>query len=89
MTPAKEWRRRYYLEHGRPVEPGSMLGDVLNELRDRENEIHALQAQLATPAARQGEIDDLEREVEQLEEENDRLRRQCRLTAQASGPTVT
>jgi hypothetical protein len=45
---AKEWRQYYFTTHGRPVEPCSLLADVLADLEEQEAEIAYLTLCLVT-----------------------------------------
>jgi hypothetical protein len=45
---ADEWRQEHYFLTGKPVEPASILADVLAELEEREADIRFLKAAAIT-----------------------------------------
>jgi len=46
MKTAQDYREDYLLAHGKPVEPGSFLSDVLTTMEEWEQEYHDLVLEL-------------------------------------------
>lgn len=46
MKTADDWRNEYYFTHGKPIEPGTLLADVLRDMEQLESDVDLLQSRL-------------------------------------------